>query len=90
MRAGEPGRTLDSMTESSSVRRPLMVVGPVMPDDRPFRVVEIRGGTDREVVAKAHSLVDLIFFAHSEGLEHIDLDDPSKVRWIGGGQYHWS
>ncbi|MFC4611870.1 hypothetical protein ACFO9E_29430 [Streptomyces maoxianensis] len=62
-----------------------VVVFPVVADDPPFRVVEIKG----EVAGTAHDILDLIMLARRAGLTHIDFDDPAQVRWVGGGQYKW-
>ncbi|MEV6654017.1 hypothetical protein [Streptomyces sp. NPDC051219] len=62
-----------------------IVVLPVVPDDPPYRVVEIKG----EVAGTAHDMLDVIRLARQAELTHIDLDDPAVVRWIGGDQYKW-
>lgn len=63
---------------------PVVVLG-VVPDDPPYRMVEING----EVVGAAHDMVDVIRLAHQAGVADVDLDDPSVVRWVGGAKYKW-
>jgi hypothetical protein len=74
------------MAESSSTTPHPIVVSPVVPGDRPFRLVQIGG----EQVGKAYSLFDVIEFARRAGLDEVDLDDPSVVRWVGGDKYTWT
>ncbi|MFJ6793557.1 hypothetical protein [Streptomyces sp. NPDC091268] len=57
----------------------------VVPDEPPFRVVEIDG----EVVSTARSMTDVLLVAASHGITIRDLDDPDQVRWVGGGKFHW-
>jgi hypothetical protein len=75
------------MTETGSPRisKPLMTVLGVQPGDPPFRVVQIGGQT----VGVAHSLFDVLGIARRNGLEHLDLDDPAAVRWVGGDKFVW-
>ncbi|MCX4824756.1 hypothetical protein OG883_33865 [Streptomyces sp. NBC_01142] len=63
---------------------PLVVLG-VVPDDPPYRLVEING----ELAGRAFDMVDVISLAHRAGLTHLDLDDPADVRWVGGDKYKW-
>ncbi|MCX4512377.1 MULTISPECIES: hypothetical protein [Streptomyces] len=63
---------------------PIVVHG-VIPGDPPFRMVDING----ETVGTAHDMLDVIRLAHAAGLDHLDLDDPAFVRWVGGGKYKW-
>ncbi|UYQ64684.1 hypothetical protein [Streptomyces peucetius] len=65
---------------------PAIVVLPVSPGDPPFRLVQIRG----ETAGVAHDMLDVIRLAHHAGLEHVDVDDPAVVRWVGGGKYKWA
>ncbi|MFM9368633.1 hypothetical protein [Streptomyces sp. Da 82-17] len=65
---------------------PAVVVSPVTPGNPPHRVVQIRGA----VAGLAHDLIDVVRLAHHAGLEHVDLDDPKVVRWVGGGKYKWA
>ncbi|MEU9304614.1 hypothetical protein [Streptomyces sp. NPDC048269] len=76
------------MTESaspyiSSARVTVLGVHPGVP---PFRIVEIDG----EVVGTARSMTDVLLTAAAAGITIHDLGDPGEVRWVGGGQYHWS
>jgi hypothetical protein len=63
---------------------PIIVLG-VVPDDPPYRLVEING----EVAGRAYDMLDVIRLAHRAGLTGIDLDDPADVRWVGGDKYKW-
>ncbi|OII59677.1 hypothetical protein BJP40_13100 [Streptomyces sp. CC53] len=63
-----------------------IVVLRVVPADPPFRVVEIDG----QVAGTARDLTDVVRIAYQAGLTHVDLDDPTVVRWVGGGKYTWS
>jgi hypothetical protein len=64
---------------------PIVVTG-VVPADPPFRIVQVNGVP----AGSAHDITDVIRIAHQAGLKHVDLDDPSFVRWVGGGKYKWS
>lgn len=57
----------------------------VQPGDPPFRIVEIDG----EVVGEATSVTDVLLAAAAVGIKVHDLDDPSAVRWVGGGKFTW-
>ena len=72
--------------DGPEVRTPKITVWGVVPGDPPSRMVQI-GDT---IVGIARSFTDVIEIALREGLRHVDLDDPSVVRWVGGGEYHWS
>lgn len=72
--------------EMSDYAGPPIVVSAVNPGDPPFRIVQIRGTT----AGTAHDMLDVIRLAHQAGLTHVDLDDPSIVRWVGGGKYKWT
>jgi hypothetical protein len=76
------------MTETGSppISRPRVTVLGVQPGDPPFRVVQIGG----ETAGIAYSLFDVLGIAHRNGLEHIDLDDPASVRWVGGDKFSWA
>jgi hypothetical protein len=74
------------MTESFHVAPVPIVVSQVMAGDPLFRIVQIGGAT----VGKAFSIVDVIEFARRAGLDDVDLDDPSVVRWVGGDKYTWT
>ncbi|WP_392839180.1 hypothetical protein [Streptomyces sp. LN500] len=63
---------------------PVVVLG-VVPDDPPYRMVEING----ELVGPAYDMVDVIRLAHQAGVIDVDLDDPAVVRWVGGAKYKW-
>ncbi|MFF1838034.1 hypothetical protein ACFVXE_28075 [Streptomyces sp. NPDC058231] len=63
---------------------PVVVLG-VVPDDPPYRMVEING----ELVGPACDIADVIRMAHRAGISEIDFDDPEVVRWVGGGRYKW-
>ncbi|MDX3275832.1 MULTISPECIES: hypothetical protein [Streptomyces] len=75
------------MTESASpyISTPRITVLGVQPGDPPFRIVEIDG----EVVGEATSMTDVLVAAHATGITVHDLDDPSVVRWVGGGKFTW-
>ncbi|WP_326769604.1 hypothetical protein OG978_38250 [Streptomyces sp. NBC_01591] len=75
------------MTESGSpyISSPRITVLGVQPGDPPFRLVEIDG----EVVSAATSMMDVLAAASARGIRIHDLDDPSVVRWVGGGKFHW-
>ncbi|MFF3782078.1 hypothetical protein [Streptomyces sp. NPDC001933] len=75
------------MTESSSpyISSARITVLAVQPGDPPFRLVEIDG----EVVSAATSMVDVLAAASAAGIKVHDLDDPTVVRWVGGGKFHW-
>ncbi|MFI9583485.1 hypothetical protein ACIHCQ_16930 [Streptomyces sp. NPDC052236] len=64
---------------------PSVVVLPVVAQNPPFRLVEIKG----QVAGTAHDVLDVIRLAHQAGLTPIDLDDPAQVRWVGGDKYRW-
>jgi hypothetical protein len=72
-------------SESPEFVGPLIVVSGVQTGDPPFRIVQIRGNT----VGIAHDVLDVLRLAHEAGLEHVDLDDPAVVRWVGGDKYKW-
>ncbi|GAA1880825.1 hypothetical protein [Streptantibioticus ferralitis] len=63
-----------------------IIVFPVQPGNPPYRVVQIH----RDRVGIAHDLFDVLRLAHQAGLEHVDLDDPEDVRWLGGDKYRWT
>ncbi|MFE7791511.1 hypothetical protein [Streptomyces sp. NPDC057460] len=42
---------------------------------------------DGEVVGEATSVTDVLLAAAAVGIEVHDLDDPSAVRWVGGGKF---
>lgn len=73
------------MDDTAPVQEPRIVVWGVVPDDPPYRVVQV-GET---VVGNAYDLTDVVEFALHAGLRHPDVDDPSVVRWVGGGKYRW-
>ncbi|MCX5063459.1 hypothetical protein OG895_40115 [Streptomyces sp. NBC_00201] len=75
------------MTESASpyISTPRITVLGVQPGNPPFRIVEIDG----EVVGEATSMTDVLFAAAAAGITVHDLDDPSVVRWVGGGKFTW-
>lgn len=75
------------MTESEIPRAPLtpIVVLKVHDGNPPFRLVEVEG----EPVGMAFSLMDVMGHVHRLGLKASDLDDPDKVRWVGGDKYTW-
>ncbi|MCX4884868.1 hypothetical protein ACKI1I_32530 [Streptomyces turgidiscabies] len=75
------------MTESASphISTPSITVLGVQPGNPPFRIVEIDG----EVVGEATSMTDVLFAAAAAGITVHDLDDPSVVRWVGGGKFTW-
>ncbi|MFD7444316.1 hypothetical protein [Streptomyces sp. NPDC059909] len=62
-----------------------IVVLAVVPADPPYRLVEING----TMVGTARDMLDVIKLAYQAGMTHVDLDDPSVVRWVGGGKYKW-
>ncbi|MFJ4845326.1 MULTISPECIES: hypothetical protein [unclassified Streptomyces] len=62
-----------------------IVVSLVHEGDPPFRIVQIGG----ETVGIAHDLLDVVRICHQAGIDHVDLDDPAVVRWVGGAKYHW-
>ncbi|MFJ5222816.1 hypothetical protein [Streptomyces sp. NPDC088400] len=37
----------------------------------------------------AFSIEDVLSHVHRLGLKASDLDDPDKVRWVGGDKYTW-
>jgi hypothetical protein len=43
-----------------------------------------------EPVGQAFPTVDVIQFALNSGLEHVDLDDPSVIRWVGDDKFTWT
>lgn len=61
-------------------------VCPGKPGEPPFRVVEIDG----QVVGRARTATDVLEVAATHGITIHDLNDPDAVRWVGGGQYHWT
>ncbi|MGW2741671.1 hypothetical protein [Streptomyces sp. NPDC001450] len=61
-------------------------VCPGKPGEPPFRVVEIDG----RVVGRATTATDVLEVAATHGITIHDLSDPDAVRWVGGGQYHWT
>lgn len=63
---------------------PVVVLG-VVPDDPPYRMVEING----EMAGAAYDMLDVIRLAHRAGVTDVDLDDPAVVRWVGGAKYKW-
>lgn len=75
------------MTESASphISHPRVTVLGVQPGDPPFRIVEIDG----EMVGEATTMTDVLFAAAAAGIVIHDLDDPSLVRWVGGGKFTW-
>ncbi|WP_405745247.1 hypothetical protein [Streptomyces canus] len=75
------------MTESASpyISTPRITVLGVQPGNPPFRIVRIDG----EVVGEATSTTDVLFAAAAAGITVHDLDDPSVVRWVGGGKFTW-
>jgi hypothetical protein len=73
------------MTGRESPRVPIVVSG-VQHGEPPLRTVLVNG----EPVGEAFSIVDVIEFALHSGLEHVDLDDPSVIRWMGGDKFTWT
>jgi hypothetical protein len=73
-------------TDSPHITHPPIVVSAVMPDDPPFRIVQIAG----QIAGTAHSVIDVLEIIRRAGLEHIDLDDPAQVRWVGGDKFTWT
>jgi hypothetical protein len=70
------------MTGSEGARVPIVVAG-VQHGEPPFRIVLVDG----EPVGEAFSIVDVIEFALHSGVEHVDLGDPSVIRWVGGDKF---
>jgi hypothetical protein len=73
------------MAGSESPGVPIVVSG-VQHGEPPFRIVLVNG----EPVGEAFSFVDVIEFSLRSGLEHVDLDDPSVIRWVGGDKFTWT
>lgn len=73
------------MTEHPHSSVPRITVLPVQPGDPPFRTVEIDG----EVIGNATGMTDVLIAAATAGIAVHDLDDPSVVRWVGGGKLSW-
>ncbi|HEY9441131.1 MAG TPA: hypothetical protein VIS29_21315 [Streptomyces sp.] len=76
------------MTESATphISNPRVTVLGVQPGDPPFRIVEVDG----EMVGEATTMTDVLFTAAAAGVVIHDLDDPSLVRWVGGGKFTWT
>ncbi|MFE9250441.1 hypothetical protein [Streptomyces sp. NPDC007088] len=76
------------MTERESPRAelPRLVILAPQPADPPFRVLEVDG----QVVGEATSISEVVAVAVSLGYTAEDLDDPDKVRWVGGDSYTWA
>lgn len=72
-------------TEIPRIQHPAITVLGPQSGEPPFRVVL----TDGEIAGIAHSLFDVLDIAHRHGMEHVDLDDPGSVRWVGGDKYTW-
>ncbi|WP_326651759.1 MULTISPECIES: hypothetical protein [unclassified Streptomyces] len=38
---------------------------------------------------RPYDMLDVIRLARQAGLNHLDVDDPAFVRWVGGGKHEW-
>ncbi|MGW1885764.1 hypothetical protein [Streptomyces sp. NPDC001970] len=76
--------TNDANDVQAAAGSPIVVLA-VVPADPPYRLVEINGA----MAGTARDMLDVIKLAYQAGMTHVDLDDPSVVRWVGGGKYKW-